>query len=644
MNFFDQQDQARRKTKGLVGLFFLAVVCIVLAVDAVVLIILAGMESSETGMPRPFWETIQENPLLIVWSSLIVLATIGGATLFKLAVLRGGGGVVARSMGGTLVSPDATGPKRRQLCNVVEEIALASGVPVPEVYVLEAESGINAFAAGYAPGDAAVAVSRGCLETLTRNELQGVIAHEFSHIFNGDMRLNIRLMGVLFGILVIGLAGRQILRATRHGGSRKDGAPLLVAGGSLMIIGYVGLFFGHLIQAAVSRQREFLADASAVQFTRDPTGIGGALKKIAAVSNHGLLEAADPEEVSHMLFADGLGRKMFATHPPLEERIRAIDPQFDMKEIRELSARIALEPPPMDAGPMEDAPAGAMGFAGAAGMAVAADTADLMAEIGNPSWDHVAYAELLIDNIPELLLERARSVQHAVDVVLALLLDKEPAMRAQQLEVIASGMGPNHRERVEENLKDTDPLPPLHRLPLVELAFPAVKRRPRQAIRTYLAVIGKLIRSDGEVTVFEYALSKVITQYLEESIAPDTADTGGRSLKQCRKQIEALLSVLADKGHDDPALARQAYTAGMSHLFSMNPADYQPPDNWVAALDESLGRVDELRPMFKQALIEAAITTLAHDGQITLEEVELLRAMCAALHCPMPPRLTARAA
>ncbi len=642
MNFFDQQDKARKKTRGLIGLFLLAVLAIVLAVDLVVVIVAASVSNADRDVAMPIGQLLKQNPMMLVWSSLFVVAAIGGATLFKMAVLRGGGGVVARSMGGTLVSPDATGPKRRQLCNVVEEIALASGVPVPEVYVLEGESGINAFAAGYAPGDAAVAVSRGCLETLTRSELQGVIAHEFSHVFNGDMRMNIRLMGVLFGILVIGLAGRQILRVSYYGGSKKDGAPLVFVGGALMVIGFVGLFFGRLIQAAVSRQREFLADASAVQFTREPDGISGALKKIAALSQHGRIEAVDAEEVGHMLFADGVGRRMFATHPPLEERIKAIDSRFDPSEIRQLAARIALEPPPMDAGPAPAHVSGAMGFAGAT--SVAANTMELIAEVGNPSWDHVAYAERLIDHLPPELLERARSVQHAVDVVLALLLDTDPNLRSRQLKIIETQMGPNHRQRVEHNLTATDGLPSLHRLPLVELAFPAVKRRPRKAIGTYLAVIGQLIRADGEISVFEYALSKVVSQYLEESIRPDTVDRGESSLKQCRAAIAGLLMVLADVGHDSETSARQAYQAGMNHLFPMDSSSsYASAPNWVATMDDSLAKVDQLKPMFKQALIEAAITTLAHDGQVTLEEVELLRAVCAALHCPMPPTLSGAA-
>ncbi len=237
-------------------------------------------------------------------------------------------------MGGTLVPADVQDPLRRRLRNVVEEMAIASGVPVPEIYVLEEESGINAFAAGFTPSDAAVAVTRGTLELLDRDELQGVIAHEFSHILNGDMRLNIRLMGVLFGIMVLGLIGRLIVRGGHHTSiisSRRDrGAPVaLVIGLGLMVVGGIGVFFARVIKAGISRQREYLADASAVQFTRQSSGIANALKKIGGYSEGSLIKSADPEEVSHMLFGTGARFcSLFATHPPLVARIQALDPSF----------------------------------------------------------------------------------------------------------------------------------------------------------------------------------------------------------------------------------------------------------------------------------------------------------------------------
>ena len=213
-------------------------------------------------------------------------------------------------------------------------MAIASGMPVPDIYVLEQESGINAFAAGYTPGDAAIAVTRGTLELLDREELQGVIGHEFSHILNGDMRLNIRLMGVLFGIMVLGLIGRMILRSGHHASivssRRGRGAPaVLIIGLGLAILGGIGVFVARAIKASISRQREFLADASAVQFTRQTDGLASALKKIGGYEEGSHLQAADPEEVSHMLFGTGSRLSgMFATHPPLTERIQALDPHF----------------------------------------------------------------------------------------------------------------------------------------------------------------------------------------------------------------------------------------------------------------------------------------------------------------------------
>ena len=338
MNFFEQQDKARRQTRVLVGLFALAVIGIILAVNALVLAVfgvqdIGRLASGETGILR-------ENLGLIGASSLITGAVIGLASLFRSLQLRGGGGEVARELGGTLIEPDTTDPLRRRLRNVVEEMAIASGIPVPEIYVLEQEQGINAFAAGYSTSDAAVAVTRGTLEHLNRDELQGVIAHEFSHIFNGDMRLNIRLIGILFGILVVSIIGRRLLFTARFTRSSRNAAPAVFIGLAVVVIGYIGLFFGRWIKAAVSRQREYLADASAVQFTRHPDGIGGALKKIGALAASSFM-TTDSEEVGHMLFARGMGRQMFATHPPLEKRIQAIDPAFKPDDLQEIAKQLS---------------------------------------------------------------------------------------------------------------------------------------------------------------------------------------------------------------------------------------------------------------------------------------------------------------
>ena len=325
MNFFEYQEQARRQSRWLVFLFILAVIIIVIVIDLAMLVAF-GVMNTEQQQSLFSTQSLQANGPALLGGALVTAGVIAVASLFKTATLRSGGGKVARDLGGVLVEADARDPLRRRLYNVVEEIALASGIAVPEIYVLEQESGINAFAAGFTPADAAVAVTRGALEKLNRGELQGVIAHEFSHIFNGDMCLNIRLMGALFGILVLSLIGRRVLHGSYYVGRSKNsnGGAIVLVAVAVMLVGYIGLFFGRWIKSAVSRQREFLADASAVQFTRDPDGIAGALKKIAVYSDASYLNV-ETEEVSHMLFGNGEKMSMFSTHPPLNEPIGRID-------------------------------------------------------------------------------------------------------------------------------------------------------------------------------------------------------------------------------------------------------------------------------------------------------------------------------
>src|ERR1035441_677516 len=327
MDFFAHQDQARKHTKLLVVYFVIAVACIIASVYLASLVIFFGTQSQQKpGNPTP--EIVLWNPKLFFYAMLGTLGVVIVGSLYKTAELAKGGSAVAESLGGRLISPAPTNPDERKLRNVIEEMAIASGVPVPKIYVLDEDEGINAFAAGHAPGDAAIGVTRGCMTLLNRDELQGVIGHEFSHLLNGDMRLNLRVMGVIFGILCLAVIGRILL----YSRSRRGKNPLMLLGLALIIIGAIGTFFGRLIQAAISRQRENLADASSVQFTRNPAGLSGALQKIGGVGS--LIESPHAGEANHIFFSDGLGKpffRMMATHPPLAQRIRAIDPSWDGK-------------------------------------------------------------------------------------------------------------------------------------------------------------------------------------------------------------------------------------------------------------------------------------------------------------------------
>ncbi|MFC6978654.1 M48 family metallopeptidase [Microbulbifer taiwanensis] len=335
MNFFEYQDRARRKTGLLVGLFALAVVLLIAITTLLAALLLAWSRGqafslsaivSNTGGQLLGWDTVAT----IAFS---IAAVIALGSLYKLRQLAAGGRAVAESLGGRKINIAPQSDAEKRALNVVEEMAIASGTPVPDVYLIE-DDAINAFAAGYKPTDAVIGLTRGSIEKLNRDELQGVVAHEFSHIFNGDMRLNIRIVGLLNGILIIGMLGYWLLRGSHFSSGRdnRGRAALFGIGAGLMVIGYTGTFFGNLIKSAVSRQREFLADASAVQFTRSNSGIAGALKKIGGYSGGSQLASSNAAEFSHMYFASGLKKSfanLFATHPPLADRISRLDPQWN---------------------------------------------------------------------------------------------------------------------------------------------------------------------------------------------------------------------------------------------------------------------------------------------------------------------------
>ena len=633
MNFFEQQDQARRQTRWLLVLFGLAVIAIVVAIDLAVLVGF-GLGSVQDGEVQSLRQMVSLNRSLLIGATVATLLVIAGASLFRIWRLKSGGGRVAVELGGVPIPPESSDPLHRRLRNVVEEIALASGVPVPEIYVLERESGINAFAAGFTPADAAVAVTRGALETLSRNELQGVIAHEFSHIFNGDMRLNIRLMGALFGILVLAVVGRRVLWHGRFmGGSRnKNGGAILLIAFVLWAVGYIGLFFGRWIKAAVSRQREYLADASAVQFTRDPDSIGGALKKIAVHADTSYL-MVDSEEVGHMLFGSGQAMRMFATHPPIMRRIQRIEPSFTRSRLLEFGTQMRKEAERRDRAAQARAEKEAARKAREGGF----DAAGIVQEIGNPGWDRVLLAAGIVASLPEAAGRAARSPEWAVELLLAGLLDKEPESREQQLLMIASELGAECEGRVRKLLDVTRSVQPEQRLPLLEMALPMIKQRDAKQQARLLSVINKVIRSDGKIDVFEYLVARLITQYLWEAANPRrAARPGRRSLKSLTDEAKAVLAVLVLHGSADESQREQAWRRGLERLGAEVMSMESWPEDWIGVLDSALKKLDGLEPKGRQVLVEAMIEVASSDQVVNAAEIELMRAVCAALHVPVP--------
>lgn len=632
MNFFEHQDRARKQTRWLVVMFVLAVVAIVVAINVVLLLVIGVTGHDSVEAPLSIGEMVVTNLPLLAGGAVASVAVIGLASLSKTASLRSGGGQVARQLGATLVESDTRDLKRRRLRNVVEEIALASGIPVPEIYVLEQESGINAFAAGYTPSDAAVAVTRGALENLDRNELQGVIAHEFSHILNGDMRINIRLMGSLFGILMLALIGRRILIHSHFVGRSRDknGAVVLMLAFGLMAVGYVGLFFGRWIKSAVSRQREYLADASAVQFTRDPDGISGALKKIAVFSDASYLNA-DTEEISHMLFGDGRKMMMFSTHPPLNERISRVDPGFQPEDLDRLAAKIQrdrLKARDRADRQQREAAEPKKGMF---------DAGNIIDQIGNPDWERMLMAAAITASLPENIAQAAHSTEWAPEVLFYSLLDPDEQVREQQLLAVAQKMGADSESQVRALIKAGGLASAEQRLPLLEVAFPALKRRPPDFVSQVLDTVKTMIDADGRIDVFEYLLARVISMHLWDSQNPHRVRTAGnKTLAACRSEVLGVLAVLAHHGQQQPGDAQAAFAAGLNVLEFKSDTPIPGADNWVSTLDTAIAKLDRLKSAEKEKLVRAMVGVVMHDGRLAVAEMELLRVCCDLIHVPLP--------
>ncbi|MFP4181523.1 MAG: M48 family metallopeptidase [Thiohalospira sp.] len=656
MNFFERQDRARRISLWLILYFLLGVAIIASLIGAIATLLLGEPPPGGAESPLHLFTANLEVFFLTVG---LVVAAIGLASVIRISSLASGGSKVAEMLGGTRVSPDSSDPARRQLLNVVEEVALASGTPMPDVYVLEEEEGINAFAAGYTPNDAAVAVTRGTLETLDREELKGVIAHEFSHVLNGDMRLNIRLMGIVFGLLFLTIAGRLMTRAIWFGGRNRDGQQVAMAiaalGVALLIVGAIGIFFGRLIKAAVSRQREFLADASAVQFTRNPDGISGALKKIALHQQGSRLESSETEEVNHMLIASGFSSMsgLLATHPPLMERIQAIDPQFDPeRDMPELSRREeqrqdreARRAEREQAREAEQPASGGGGVSipgfgnlpGTEGLPEGALLGAILADVSRPDHARQELASALAASLPEELHAAARS-EEARRVVFFTLLSGDDEVREQQLRLIAARSGEADRAVVEEWWQRPFGLQATHRLPLLELALPALRHRPRARLVALRETVDELVLADGRIAPFEFALGQLFDAYLRDILHPGAADGGHARLDRDKVAgIQALLSVMARAGHAEGQAAEAAYATGMARLYGEgNPPPYHFPADWSRTLAEALPRLDRLSPANKRRLLEAMLATVSHNGRVNVAEAELLRAFAAGLHVPVP--------
>lgn len=651
MDFFEAQEQARRNTGRLVVLLVLAVLCLIAVTVLVVaaVIFLAGGVAPQAPSQQAIMsgDTSLQNLLaglewqLVAGVAALVIAVVALGSLFKRLQLNAGGRAVAESLGGRMINVNTRDADERKILNVVEEMSIASGTPVPPVYVLEDES-INAFAAGHKLEDAVIGVTRGSIQQLTRAELQGVIAHEFSHIMHGDMRLNMRLIAILHGILVIGLAGQSMLysmRFRRLGGGRRDNSAMVVLSlaVALMLIGYAGTFFGNLIKAAVSRQREYLADASAVQFTRYPESIGGALVKIGANQKGSQLESSHAAEFSHMYFSQGVNmsfRRMMATHPPLEDRIRRVMPGWDGR----FQVSTPTPAPEVASEDAQDEPDGrrrAMAGVVAAGAAMSAQSATVAIQsIGQPGDQHLAWAQETLHELSDNLQEAAHDPFAARALIYALLLNPDRQLRSAQLQALEPEAAPEVYRELMRLADDVMALSPRFRLPLIELALPALKELSFEAMGTFKRCMALLIRSDGKVSLMEWALYQIVTH----NIDPQPTGAVNQTLQKQKDACETLISVLARAGQDTAEEAEQAVQAASGQLpfaVTLRSLDSMGATELTAAVNA----LRRLKPMEKPALLKAMARCIEHSGEVRPIEAELFRAMGDVLDCPMPPLL-----
>jgi Zn-dependent protease with chaperone function len=649
MNFFEHQQRAKRNTAWLVLLYCAAVIGILIAVDVLVTTLYAF--ESGRGARAPF--------ALHAIAILITAAVILGATAYKVVQLASGGDAVAAMVGARRVQSQTADLAERRLVNVVEEMAIASGTAVPAVYVMDDEPAINAFAAGYEPDQAVIAVTRGALEKLNRDELQGVIGHEFSHILNGDMRINVRMMGILFGITCIGSIGRFLTRASDSGSRRRGhgGDGVVALGLGLMAIGFIGVFFARVIKAAVSRQREFLADASSVQFTRNPDGIAGALDRIDASGAGTLVESRYAEELSHMFFGQSVTMwlsGLMDTHPPIEERIKRVHPRFARKEYRgrraeedgvplggeDRSARLKREKREIEA------------WGGAAAASLHAETmgteraggvpepsaAVVVASVGNPTNAHVRYAHQLVESIPPMLRMMATEPRGAQALLLALALAADEPARNEQIEALE-----NHGIDMLASLAIAPAmlvrkLGPQYRLPLLDLAAPVLRTLNRADHERLLAALRLAVEADRKVTLEEFVLLTIA----EKRLATDA----GRAEPVGRATIAALsddacmlISLLARAGHHEDAWVGLAFERAMNTLRL--PGRKLMDISGLDVVRGALYRLRNLAPTEKARFLEAVVVTVMTDEKIHLREAELVRLIASELDLPLPPILAA---
>ena len=618
MDFFESQERAKRNTSWLVALFIMGVIATVVSVHVVL--------SLTVSRGNVF------DPSMFALSVGSVLAVVGVGTAVKFAQMSHGGAAVAQAMGGTQVDPASRDPDERRVLNVVEEMAIASGVRVPPIYLMEDQT-INAFAAGNSEQDSVIGVTRGCIHALSRDELQGVMAHEFSHIFHRDTRLNMRLVAWLGGIFAVSMVGRILIRSQMYSRPSRDknnsAAVGLGIGVALFIIGIVGYFFGRIIQSAVSRQREFLADASAVQYTRNPDGIAGALEKIARGAGS-QLSAPAAAEFSHFFFANGIA-SLFSTHPPIEDRIARIrGAKMVAAGVTATGANAPTTTAAATAGVIRPLPTTRASSVAALQGVSAAAIHGARRTMGSLNPHDIGMAHSLIAGLPKSVVDAAQNPFSARAVICSLLLTRDQRERQAQLAGIAA-TDPALASATDA-LQQIATITPRQRVPVIELCAASLIQLSPAQYQQFRAVLAQLIATDSQVDRLEWTVRVILRSAIEGPIA--AKDPTARATVA---DVALVVSVLAWSGASDEAGVARAWRAARGSESLLPAAQTAAHLCTLDALDGSLQRLSNAKLGIKRNLVDACVACVAADGQTTVEEAELLRAVCASIGAPMPP-------
>ena len=635
VTFFDHQDHAMRRSRWALAGFAITVLAVTVSVT-----LLADMLYRYGLAESP--QEVDPSTLQTLWvaASIGTLVVILLSWAYRRWTLSGGAEAVMKSMGGRWLSADTADPGEKRLLNLVEEMSIASGIPVPEVYVLDS-GGINACATGLEIDQAAVAVTRGALERLDRDELQGILAHEFSHILHGDMALNTQLIAWLAGLFTISEIGRWLLYLNLGGGSRHSrggkndrGAPqIALFGAGLWLAGSLGVLFGKLLQARLSREREFLADASAVQFTRNPQGIGNALRKLGSKGLRGRM-ARPNSDCAHMMLSPlraSSFTRLWATHPPLPSRIQRVMPEWDGTWLD--------APPPnpsvyTQSSPEPARPSGPR-IHPAAGTAM---LAGLFERLHAPNEDRMRAARAWREDLPAAYVEAAHSPENAPLLVFHLLLPGGHPLPSRLTDAL-----PPERLESLQNLREQPAPAPGDRLPLLDMALPALRQMPRDRHDPFLSIVDDLIEADGQVDLFEYALRRIVVNTLEDT---GNARRPSRNRTYIGKAVPALsvmFSILSRVGAEDEEAVRAAFQKARDYMTGYTAGktlELLPPEECgLEDMDRACELLANLAPKLQQRALAAALATISADERLTSTEVEATRAFAAAMRVPVPPHL-----